>query len=66
MIGKELEVLVEGYDTYIKHFYGRSYADAPDIDCKVFFTSDKKLKSGEFVNVKIIDTLEMDLLGEMA
>ncbi|MBQ5901969.1 MAG: 30S ribosomal protein S12 methylthiotransferase RimO, partial [Clostridia bacterium] len=36
-IGKTLTVLVEGYDSYIKCCYGRSYADAPEIDAKIFF-----------------------------
>ena len=62
-IGSLTEVLVEGYDSYIKHFYGRTPADAPDIDCKIFFTSKRKPAPGEFVNVKITDTMDMDLMG---
>lgn len=64
--GSTLPVLVEGYDSYIKHYYGRSEADAPDIDCKVFFTARKKHKAGEFVNVNITDESELDLFGEEA
>ena len=63
-IGNTLRVLVEGYDSYIKHYFGRSEADAPDIDCKVFFTARKKHKAGEFVNVNITDESELDLFGE--
>ena len=63
-IGKIKEVLVEGYDSYIKCFYGRSAADAPDIDGKVFFTAKNKLSIGEYVNVMINDVIEYDLLGE--
>lgn len=63
-IGKRLEVLVEGYDSYIKCYYGRSVADAPDIDGKVFFTSANPLKEGEFKAVQINDVIEYDLLGE--
>ena len=58
------EVLVEGYDDYIKCYYGRSESDAPDIDGKVFFMSEKALEIGSFVNVRINDTIEYDLLGE--
>ena len=36
-IGKTFEVLIEGYDDYIRCYYGRSYADAPEIDGKIFF-----------------------------
>lgn len=64
-IGTTVEVLVEGYDSYIKCFFGRSMADAPDIDGKVFFTSTKTLEVGSFVNVCINDVIEYDLLGEI-
>lgn len=64
-IGSVCEVLIEGYDSYIRCYYGRSAADAPDIDGKVFFLSPRQLKVGEFVNVRINDTIEYDLLGEL-
>ncbi len=63
-IGMVKEVLVEGYDSYIKCYFGRSEADAPDIDGKVFFASKAKLKEGDFVKVRINDVIEYDLLGE--
>lgn len=63
-IGTVAEVLIEGYDDYIKCYFGRTAADAPEIDGKVFFITDTPLKIGTFVNVKITDTLEYDLLGE--
>ena len=46
-------------------YIGRSYMDAPDIDGFIYIKSNKKLKPGEFVNVKIIDYLEYDLIGEI-
>ena len=63
--GKTVEVLIEGYDDYIRCYFGRSEADAPDIDGKVFFISGRPLKIGDFVKVKINDTVEYDLLGEL-
>lgn len=63
-IGTEQTVLVEGWDDYIKCYFGRSEADAPDIDGKVFFMAHKPLVTGDFVKVKINDTIEYDLLGE--
>jgi ribosomal protein S12 methylthiotransferase len=39
--------------------------DAPDIDGKVFFTSDNPLEIGDYVNIKITDTLDYDLIGEV-
>lgn len=63
-IGSEILVLTEGYDPYIKCYFGRSAADAPDIDGKVFFMSGEKLNEGDFVKVLVNDTVEYDLLGE--
>ena len=59
------EVLIEGYDDYIKCYFGRTRADAPEIDGKVFFTVSEPQIIGTFVNVRITDSLEYDLLGEM-
>lgn len=63
--GTDCEVLIEGYDDFIKCYFGRSAADAPEIDGKVFFMTPRPLVIGEFVNVSINDTLEYDLLGEL-
>lgn len=63
-IGSVVEVLIEGWDDYIKCYFGRSRADAPEIDGKVFFTSDTPLVIGEYVYVLVNDCLEYDLLGE--
>ncbi|MBO5852626.1 MAG: 30S ribosomal protein S12 methylthiotransferase RimO [Clostridia bacterium] len=63
-IGSVVEVLIEGWDDYIKCYFGRSAADAPEIDGKVFFTSDRPLVIGEYAFVQVNDCLEYDLLGE--
>ena len=66
LIGKELEVLCEGFDRIAECFFGRSYADAPEVDGCVFFTcGDRKPKAGEFVRVKIDDYLGCDPVGTM-
>lgn len=63
--GKVLEVVTEGYDRYGDCYFGRSAMDAPDIDGKIFFTSpNMKLVMGKFVNVRIDDILDYDLIGE--
>ena len=64
-IGKTLEVVCEGFDRYAECYFGRSYADAPEVDPVVFFTSERKLSAGEFIKVKITDTLDCDLVGEV-
>lgn len=61
-LGKSIEVLVEEQDddgSYI----GRSRFDAPEIDNSVIFSSDAKLKPGDFVTVKITDAFDYDLIG---
>ena len=62
-LGKTLEVVTEGFDRYAECWFGRSAMDAPEIDGKVFFTSDRKLAVGEYVNVTIDDVMDYDLLG---
>ena len=63
-IGSIVEVLIEGWDDYIKCYFGRSATDAPEVDGKVFFTSDIPLVIGDYVFVRVNDCLEYDLLGE--
>ncbi len=62
-IGKTVQVLCEGYDPIAEVYYGRSAADAPEIDGKIYFQSKKKRKEGEFVNVKLTDVQDYDLSG---
>jgi ribosomal protein S12 methylthiotransferase len=65
MIGRTIEVLCEGYDRLAECNFGRSRADAPDIDGKVFFTAAKKPHAGSLVKVKITEVFDYDLTGEM-
>lgn len=60
-IGKLYDILVEGYSG--QYYHGRSYEMAPDIDANVLFKSSRKINNGEFVKVKIIDTMDYDLVG---
>lgn len=61
-IGSTLEVLVEEEDE-TGSYIGRSRYDAPEIDNSVIFTSDRKHKSGDIVNVLIDDAFDYDLVG---
>lgn len=66
LVGKTIEIIVEGFDRYGECYFGRSAADAPEIDGKIFFTSpNKKLVFGKFINVEITDMLDYDLIGEV-
>ncbi|MBQ2876651.1 MAG: 30S ribosomal protein S12 methylthiotransferase RimO [Clostridia bacterium] len=64
-IGKTLKVLCDGYDTVAEIYYGRSFSDAPDVDGKVYFKAPRKINSGAFVEVKITEALDYDLVGEV-
>ena len=65
LIGSEVEVLVEGYDKLAECFFGRTYADAPEVEGCVFFTCNgEKPKTGDFVKVKINDYMGCDPVGE--
>ena len=61
-----IETLVEGYDRYGECYFGRSAADAPEIDGKIFFNSKKrKLVPGMFVHVHINEVMDYDLIGDV-
>lgn len=65
MIGRILEVLCEGHDRFAGAFYGRSYAESPDVDGKVFFTSRTAVETGDVVRVKITGIVNGDLFGKI-
>ena len=61
--GKVMEVLIDEKEKDV--YLGRSQYDAPEVDGLVYVNSKKQLKNGDFVQVKITDTLEYDLVGEV-
>ena len=63
MIGKVVEVLVDGYDDEFEQYFGRTYADSPDIDGRVWIASDDALSEGEFLTIQIDGVIEGDLSG---
>lgn len=67
-IGQTLTVLYEGFDTVSQTHFGRTAADAPDIDGKVYFKVKTKttLCEGDFVKVEIRDVIDYDLYGVLA
>ncbi len=60
-----MDAVVEGFDRWAECYFGRTKADAPDIDGKVFFTSEHPLQVGDYVKLHITETLDYDLLGEV-
>ena len=65
LLDAELDAVVEGFDRFGECWFGRTMLDAPDIDGKVFFTSEKPLEIGRYVRIKVTDTLDYDLIGEV-
>lgn len=67
LIDKEITVLVEGFDKLAECYFGRSYADSPEVDGCVFFTCEgRKPANGEFVKVTITDYMGCDPIGVYA
>jgi len=64
-LGTVVEVLAEGFDPDMGCYAGRSYADSPDIDGRVYFTAGGAVPAGSFVNVRITGTEDGDLTGEI-
>lgn len=65
-VGRTLEVVVEGFDKFGECYFGRSAADAPEIDGKIFFTcedGERSLVMGDFVQVRMDEVMDYDLVG---
>lgn len=63
MIGKTVEVMVDGFDEELEQFYGRTYGDSPEIDSRVWLASQEALVEGSFVNVCIDGVTDGELSG---
>ncbi len=64
-LNKIYTVLVEGVADDGLFYTGRSYGEAPDIDGLIYFTSKEPLEFGNFVEVKILNVDDYDLIGEV-
>jgi len=63
VLGSVREVLCEGFDPQAQRYYGRSYAESPDIDGRIWFDADEA-RPGEFINVRLTGTTDGELTGE--
>ena len=63
-LGDVTEVLCEGFDSASMGYVGRSYAESIDIDGKIYFSSERDLEAGAFVNVRITGAMDGELTGE--
>ena len=66
VLGSEREVLCEGFDSQAQMFFGRSYAESPEIDGRIYFTADEEVAPGTFVTVRFTGTMDGELTGELA
>lgn len=66
VIGKTLDVLIDGYDEEYEQFFGRTYADSPDIDGRVWIATQEPIRVGDLLRVSIDGTLDGDLTGYLA
>ena len=64
VLGTEREVLCEGFDGQAQMYFGRSYAESPDIDGRIYFSADQEVEPGTFVNVRLTGTMDGELTGE--
>ena len=62
-LGKTLEVLVDGYDEELEQYFGRTFADSPEIDGRVWIASEEALSEGTFVKVTVDGLVDGDLSG---
>ena len=65
MVGKVLDVMIEGKVADEPAYVGRTYMDAPNVDGLIFVNADEMLMSGDFVRVKVTGASEYDLIGEV-
>ena len=63
LIGRKMEVLVDGYDAEQEQFFGRTFADSPDIDGRVWIATQEPIREGSFVTVKMEGCIDGDLTG---
>lgn len=65
MVGKILDVMIEGKVADEPAYVGRTYMDAPNVDGFIFVNADFELMSGDFVRVKVTGAQDYDLIGEV-
>ena len=63
-IGNIYEALIEGKTEDGEYYIGRSYMDIPDEDGVIFVKSKENIEIGNWINCKITDVAQYDLIGE--
>ena len=63
-VGKTMKVIIDSEDD--EYYTGRTEFDSPEVDPEVLIKKDKKIKIGDFYNVKITNASPFELFGEVA
>ena len=64
LLGQEREVLCEGFDGQAQMYFGRSYAESPDIDGRIYWTADEAVEPGTLLPVRLTGVMDGELTGE--
>ena len=64
LLGETREVLCEGFDGQAQMYFGRTYAESPDIDGRVYFASEEEIPAGTFVTVRFTAAMDGEPVGE--
>ncbi len=64
LVGRTMKTLCCGYDEEQNVYIGRTYMDSPDVDGVLFFTADKPVEEGDFVQVEIQSAVGAELIGQ--
>lgn len=65
MVGKTLEIMIEGKVADENAYVGRTYMDGPGVDGMIFVQTAEELMSGDFARVRVTGAMEYDLIGEL-
>jgi len=64
LVGSQMEVVIDEFDSEMNQFLSRSQWDAPEIDNIIWINPSANLKIGKFYQVQIQKAYEFDLFGE--
>lgn len=65
MVGKTLEVMIEGKVADENAYVARTYMDGPGVDGMIFVQTGEELMSGDFAKIRVTGAMEYDLIGEL-
>ena len=64
-IGKVDTVLCTGYDTERAQYYGRSFAESPEVDGVIWLNTDRSLSLGQLYTLRYIGEIDGEMIGDI-